>query len=86
MGTVVQLKNQINDSYFELRDSVEDKLILTEEKIKSKLASDVGLVQKMTDYHIQTGGKRLRAPINSWICKIMWVLERLKRYKFSSLY
>jgi octaprenyl-diphosphate synthase len=61
MGTVVQLKNQINDSYFQLKDSVEDKLILTEEKIKSKLASDVGLVQKMTDYHIQTGGKRLRA-------------------------
>ena len=37
MGTVVQLKNQINDSYFQLKDSVEDKLILTEEKIKSKL-------------------------------------------------
>ena len=28
MGTVVQLKNQINDSYFQLRDSVEEKLIL----------------------------------------------------------
>ena len=61
MGTVVQLKNQINDSYFQLRDSVEEKLVLTEEKIKSKLASDVELVQKMTDYHIETGGKRLRA-------------------------
>ena len=61
MGTVVQLKNQINDSYFQLKDSVEDKLILTEEKIKSKLVSDVELVQKMTDYHVLTGGKRLRA-------------------------
>ena len=61
MGTVVKLKNQINDSYFQLRDSVEEKLVLTEEKIKSKLASDVELVQKMTDYHIETGGKRLRA-------------------------
>ncbi|MDA7588249.1 polyprenyl synthetase family protein [Candidatus Pelagibacter sp.] len=61
MGTVVQLKNQINDSYFQLKDSVEDKLVLTEEKIKSKLASEVELVQKMTEYHIQTGGKRLRA-------------------------
>ena len=61
MGTVVQLKNQINDSYFRLKDSVEEKLILTEEKIKSKLASDVHLVQKMTDYHLETGGKRLRA-------------------------
>ena len=58
MGTVVQLKNQINDSYFQLKDSVEEKLVLTEEKIKSKLSSDVQLVQKMTDYHIETGGKR----------------------------
>ena len=61
MGTVVKLKNQINDSYFQLKNSVEDKIILTEEKIKSKLASDVELVQKMTNYHIETGGKRLRA-------------------------
>ena len=61
MGTVVQLKNQINDSYFQLKDSVEEKLFLTEEKIKSKLLSDIQLVKKMTDYHIETGGKRLRA-------------------------
>ena len=61
MGTVVQLKNQINNSYFELKNSVEEKLVLVEEKIKTKLNSDVGLVQKMTNYHIQTGGKRLRA-------------------------
>jgi octaprenyl-diphosphate synthase len=61
MGSVVQLKNQINNSYFQLKDSLEDKLILTEEKIKTKLISDVELVQKMTDYHMKTGGKRLRA-------------------------
>ncbi len=70
MGTVVQLKNQINDSYFQLRDSVEDKLVLTEEKIKSKLASEVGLVQKMTDYHIKTGGKRLRALLTLGAAKL----------------
>ena len=61
MGTVIQLKKQINNSYFQLKDSVEDKLLLVEEKIKLKLSSDVDLVQKMTDYHIDTGGKRLRA-------------------------
>ena len=61
MGTVIQLKNQINNSYFRLKESVEDKLVLTEEKIKLKLNSDVELVQKMTEYHIKTGGKRLRA-------------------------
>ena len=61
MGTVVQLKNQINNSYFQLKDSVDEKLVLVEEKIKSKLMSKVDLVQKMTDYHVETGGKRLRA-------------------------
>ena len=70
MGTVVQLKNQINDSYFQLRDSVEEKLVLTEEKIKSKLASDVELVQKMSEYHIETGGKRLRALLTLGAAKL----------------
>ena len=61
MGTVIQLKNQINNSYFELKNSYEEKLVLVEEKIKTKLNSDVNLVEKMTSYHIKTGGKRLRA-------------------------
>ena len=61
MGTVIQLKKQINNSYFQLKDSVEDKLVLVEERIKSKLESDVSLVSEMTDYHLKTGGKRLRA-------------------------
>tara|TARA_B100000900_G_scaffold300998_1_gene259568 strand:+ start:38 stop:1051 length:1014 start_codon:yes stop_codon:yes gene_type:complete len=70
MGTVVHLKNQINDSYFQLKNSVEDKLVLTEEKIKTKLSSDVDLVQKMTDYHIETGGKRLRAMLTLGAAKL----------------
>ena len=61
MGTVIQLKNQINNSYFQLKDSLEDKLLLVEERIKLKLTSKVNLVQKMTAYHLDTGGKRLRA-------------------------
>ena len=61
MGTVVQLKNKINNSYSELKNSVEDKLILVEEKIKSKLSSKVELVDEMTKYHLRSGGKRLRA-------------------------
>ena len=61
MGSVIQLQNKINNSYFQLKDSVEDKLLLVEEKIKSKLSSKVELVQKMTNYHLDTGGKRLRA-------------------------
>ena len=61
MGTVIQLKKQINNSYLDLKNSVEDKLILVEEKIKNKLSSEVDLVQKMSDYHIKTGGKKLRS-------------------------
>ena len=61
MGSVIQLKNKINNSYFQLKNSVEDKFMLVEEKIKSKLESNVDLVQKMTKYHLGTGGKRLRA-------------------------
>ena len=61
MGSVIQLKKQINNSYFQLKNSFENKLMLVEEKIKSKLYSNVELVKKMTDYHLNTGGKRLRA-------------------------
>ena len=42
MGTVVRLKRQINNSYFDLKKSVDEKLVLVEEKIKTKLNSDVG--------------------------------------------
>ena len=61
MGTVVQLKNQINDSYSQLKSSVEEKLTLVEERIKTKLSSQVELVEEMTNYQMNTGGKRLRA-------------------------
>ena len=61
MGTVVQLKNRINNSYSDLKTAVEDKLVLVEEKIKTKLSSKVELVDEMTKYHLRTGGKKLRA-------------------------
>ncbi len=61
MGSVIQLKKQINNSYLDLRNSVEDKLVLVDEKIISKLKSNVDLVHKMTEYHLRTGGKKLRA-------------------------
>jgi len=61
MGTVVQLKNRINNSYSDLKTALEDKLVLVEEKIKTKLSSKVELVDEMTKYHLKTGGKKLRA-------------------------
>ena len=61
MGSVVQLKKQINDTYSQLLNSVEEKLSFVEEKISNKLNSNVDLVKEMTTYHLKTGGKRLRA-------------------------
>ena len=70
MGTVVQLKNRINNSYLELKNSVDEKLILVEEKIKTKLLSKVELVDEMTKYHLRSGGKRLRALLTLLSAKI----------------
>ena len=75
MGTVIQLKKQINNSYFDLKNSVEQKLILVEEKIKNKLTSEVDLVQKISDYHIKTGGKRLRALLTLGSSKLCGYLK-----------
>ena len=75
MGTVIQLKKQINNSYFDLKNSVEEKLILVEEKIKNKLTSEVDLVQKISDYHIETGGKRLRALLTLGSSKLCGYLK-----------
>ena len=75
MGTVIQLKKQINNSYFDLKNSVEDKFILVEEKIKNKLSSEVDLVQKMCDYHLTTGGKRLRALLTLGSSKLCGYLK-----------
>ena len=44
MGSVIQLKTKINNSYFDLKNLVEDKLVLVDEKIKNKLNSEVDLV------------------------------------------
>ena len=78
MGSVVKLRNQINDSYFQLKESLDDRLILTEERIKSKLKSDVELVENMTEYHIKTGGKRLRALLTLGTAKLCGYTKGLR--------
>ena len=75
MGTVIQLKKQINNSYSELKTSVEDKLVLVEEKIRNQLISRVDLVQEMTSYHLNTGGKRLRALLTLGSAKLCGYLK-----------
>jgi len=75
MGTVIQLKKQINNSYSELKNSVEDKLVLVEERIKTQLTSKVELVEEMTAYHLNTGGKRLRALLTLGSAKLCGYLK-----------
>ena len=61
MGAVVQLKRKVNDSYNELRSSVDKKVSLVEDKIKSRLESDVNLIDEMVVHLLGSGGKRIRA-------------------------
>ena len=61
MGTVIQLKKKVNDSYNELRSLVDQKISLVEDKIKLRLESDVNLIHQMIVHHLSSGGKRIRA-------------------------
>ena len=61
MGTVIPLKKEINNSYLELKNLVGNKLEAVTQQIKNKLNSEINLIQKMTDYHMSSGGKRIRA-------------------------
>ena len=70
MGSVIQLKTKINNSYLDLKNLVEDKLELVDEKIRNKLISEVNLVDNMTKYHYKTGGKRLRALLTLGAAKL----------------
>ena len=75
MGTVVQLKKQINNSYSALKSSVEEKLALVEERIKNQLVSKIDLVQTMANYHLNTKGKRLRALLTLGSAKLCGYLK-----------
>jgi len=60
MGLVIPLKKEINNSYLELKSLVGNKLENVNQRIKNKLASEIGLIHKMTDHHLKSGGKRIR--------------------------
>ena len=60
MGTVIPLKKEINNSYLELKNLVGDKLNNVSHLINAKLASEINLIHKMTNHHLNSGGKRIR--------------------------
>jgi octaprenyl-diphosphate synthase len=61
MGSVIPLKKSANSAYLDLKNLVNDRLIEVEKLIEIKLDSKVNLINKMSDYHLKSGGKRLRA-------------------------
>ena len=61
MGSVIPLKKSANNAYLDLKNHLDNKLDSVEILIKNKLKSDVNLIKKMSDYHLNSGGKRIRA-------------------------
>ena len=60
MGSVIPLKKELDNSYMELKNLVAKKLDEVNNQIKYKLASEINLIHKMTEYHLKSGGKRIR--------------------------
>jgi len=60
MGSVIPLKKEIDNSYLELKNLVGDRLENVNQVIKYKLASEINLIHKMINYHLESGGKRIR--------------------------
>ena len=78
MGAVIQLKKRVNDSYTDLRSSVEQKLSLVDTKIKSRLSSDVNLIREMVSYHLGSGGKKIRALLTLGSSKLCGYLHGVR--------
>ena len=58
MGSVIPLKKSANSAYLELKNLLGNKLDKVEGLIELKLKSEVSLIEKMSDHHLQSGGKR----------------------------
>ncbi len=70
MGTVVPLKKSANSAYLELKNLLSEKLNKVESLIQEKLKSDVNLIEKMSNHHLNSGGKRLRALLTLMSAKL----------------
>jgi len=70
MGSVIPLKKSANNAYLDLRNHLNDKLDSVEKLIKNKLKSNVALIKKMSDYHLDSGGKRIRALLTMGCSKL----------------
>ena len=60
MGLIIPIKKEVDNSYTELKNLVGNRLENVNQQIKYCLASEINLIHKMTNYHLKSGGKRIR--------------------------
>ena len=70
MGSVVPLKKSANSAYLDLKSLLDSKLDSVEKLINLKLQSQVELIKKMSNYHLSSGGKRIRALLTMGAAKL----------------
>ena len=78
MGLVVPLKKSANSAYLELKNLLNDKLNRVEELIQLKLKSNVNLIEKMSNHHLSSGGKRLRALLTLGSAKLTGYKQEIR--------
>ena len=70
MGSVIPLKKSANSAYLDLKNLLDRKLEAVEKLVNTKLNSEVDLIKKMSDYHLNSGGKRIRALLTMGSAKL----------------
>ncbi len=70
MGSVIPLKKSANSAYLDLKNLLDNKLESVEKLVRLKLKSIVGLINKMSDYHLVSGGKSIRALLTMGAAKL----------------
>ena len=78
MGLVVPLKKSANSAYLELKNHLSEKINKVETLIQQKLKSDVDLIEKMSNHHLSSGGKRLRALLTLGSAKLTGFNEQVR--------
>ncbi len=78
MGSVVPLKKSANSAFLELKNLLSKKLHKVETLIQQKLKSEVDLIEKMSDHHLSSGGKRLRALLTLGSAKLTGFKEQVR--------
>ena len=70
MGSVIPLKKSANSAYLDLKNILDNRLDSVEKLIRLKLESEVELIKEMSDHHLNSGGKRIRALLTMGSAKL----------------